>query len=171
MITSFVLNISVHIHADKCADLFASFTNTSNWNLHSVPLYKWQILHLSYWTAGQFPIYIHHPIPQKSPTCCFVADSALPAFLLSPPVLWKGWWLPLLGKSRYVKPKKANLLQQTAISGKQQKQFLEVYLRHTSGIARSFLSVFLTVKNTHTCNYIFLDCIAKFMHSFNSYMQ
>lgn len=57
MITSFVLNISAHIHADKCADLFASLTNTSNWNLHSVPLYKRQILHLSYWTAGQFSIY------------------------------------------------------------------------------------------------------------------
>lgn len=48
MITSFVLNISAHIHADKCADLFASFTNTSNWNPHSVPLYKRQTLHLSY---------------------------------------------------------------------------------------------------------------------------
>lgn len=114
---------------------------------------------------------LHYPIPQKGPTCCSAADVALQAFLFSPPVPWKGWWLPFLGKRSYVKPKKrsyakprkASLLYQIAISGKQQKQFLEVYLRHNSGIAWSFLPIFLTVKNTHTCNYIFLDCIAKFM--------
>lgn len=90
MITSFVLNISAHIHADKCADLFASFTNTSNWNPHSVPLYKRQTLHLSCWTAGQFSIYIHYPTPQKSPTCFSAADTALLAFLLYSTVPWEG---------------------------------------------------------------------------------
>lgn len=90
MITSFVLNISAHIHADKCADLFASFTNTSNWNPHSVPLYKRQTLHLSCWTAGQFSIYIHYPTPQKSPICFSAADTALLAFLLYSTVPWEG---------------------------------------------------------------------------------
>lgn len=102
MITSFVSDISVHIHADKCADLFASFTNTSNWNLHSVPLYKRQILHLSYWTAGQFSVYILQYCSPLSYTTerphllfccwrCFTSIPVLPHSALEGLVLATSW--------------------------------------------------------------------------------